>query len=316
MRRRQQLCWSTRVAQRVGGVLCAGGVPPMLGRRLCVCARPPHSHVSLPSTCRPAARAGRPAVAPRVLANRLPPAQVPALPHPAVAGGAAPARTAWRAAAAAGPRAGRAGQHQPRHGPGVLVHRRPGGGWSGSPWLWRGDRMPARALLLRAHPFRPCCPCPATPQLVSAGRVFEVLGWAEEWKQRADPSLVRHLVFGILEVSAPPYSPEFAGSMLRCVPIFAAGWWRGPYCCIVRVCCVALGTRGEPAAWAHALPRPPACSIMLAAGIRRQRLSARDGGIKALLDEFSAACLQARGGPMVQAWSLPCSQWPQGPHTQ
>ena len=52
-------------------------------------------------------------------------------------------------------------------------------------------------------------------QLVSAGRVFEVLRWAEEWKARADPSLVRHLVFGILEVSAPPYSPEFAGSMLR-----------------------------------------------------------------------------------------------------
>lgn len=54
-----------------------------------------------------------------------------------------------------------------------------------------------------------------SPQLVSAGRVFEVLRWAEEWKARADPSLVRHLVFGILEVSAPPYSPEFAGSMLR-----------------------------------------------------------------------------------------------------
>ena len=52
-------------------------------------------------------------------------------------------------------------------------------------------------------------------QLVSAGRVFEVLRWAEEWKARADPSLVRHLVFGMLEVSAPPYSPEFAGSMLR-----------------------------------------------------------------------------------------------------
>lgn len=60
--------------------------------------------------------------------------------------------------------------------------------------------------------------CPHTlcvAQLVSAGRVFEVLRWAEDWKQRADPSLVRHLVFGILEVSAPPYSPDFAGSMLR-----------------------------------------------------------------------------------------------------
>lgn len=57
---------------------------------------------------------------------------------------------------------------------------------------------------------------PARPlQLVSAGRVFEVLRWAEEWKARADPSLVRHLVFGVLEVSAPPYSPDFAASMLR-----------------------------------------------------------------------------------------------------
>ena len=56
---------------------------------------------------------------------------------------------------------------------------------------------------------------PCNVQLVSAGRVFEVLRWAEEWKQRADPSLVRHLVFGILEVAAPPYSPDFAGSMLR-----------------------------------------------------------------------------------------------------
>lgn len=36
------------------------------------------------------------------------------------------------------------------------------------------------------------------------------------------------------------------------------------------------------------------CSIMMAAGIRRQRLSARDWGIKALLDEFSAACAQVR----------------------
>ncbi|PRW60315.1 Negative elongation factor D [Chlorella sorokiniana] len=93
-------------------------------------------------------------------------------------------------------------------------------------------------------------------QLVSAGRVFEVLRWAEEWKARADPSLVRHLVFGILEVSAPPYSPEFAGSMLR---------------------------------------------IMMAAGIRRQRLSARDWGIKALLDEFSAACAQVQFKPPLTA---------------
>jgi len=42
-------------------------------------------------------------------------------------------------------------------------------------------------------------------------------------------------------------------------------------------------------------PAPLMCrSIMMAAGIRRQRLSARDWGIKALLDEFSAACAQVR----------------------
>lgn len=75
--------------------------------------------------------------------------------------------------------------------------------------------LPHALSLVPAHiPFPPL---PPFPQLVSAGRVFEVLRWAEEWKQQADPSLVRHLVFGILEVSAPPYSPEFAGSMLRWV---------------------------------------------------------------------------------------------------
>ena len=74
----------------------------------------------------------------------------------------------------------------------------------------------------------------AAPQLVSAGRVFEVLRWAEEWKQRADPSLVRHLVFGILEVAAPPYSPEFAGSMLRCV---GCCWAAAGRCC--GACCWA-----------------------------------------------------------------------------
>ena len=54
-------------------------------------------------------------------------------------------------------------------------------------------------------------------QLVTEGRVFEVLRWAEEWRGGgADPSLVRHLAFGVMEVAAPPYSPEFAGAMLRC----------------------------------------------------------------------------------------------------
>ena len=34
--------------------------------------------------------------------------------------------------------------------------------------------------------------------------------------------------------------------------------------------------------------------LMMASGIRRQRLSSREAAIKALLDEFAAACAQVR----------------------
>ncbi|GAB4822406.1 hypothetical protein N2152v2_009452 [Parachlorella kessleri] len=78
-------------------------------------------------------------------------------------------------------------------------------------------------------------------------RVLSVMHFAERWKQQADPSLVRHFVFKVLEVAAPPYSTEFAGAMLR---------------------------------------------IMMSAGIRRQRMTSRDWAVKALLDEFAAACTQ------------------------
>lgn len=40
-----------------------------------------------------------------------------------------------------------------------------------------------------------------------------------------------------------------------------------------------------------------ACRIMMSAGIRRQRLSTRDWAVKALLDEFAAACAQVRQRP-------------------
>lgn len=48
--------------------------------------------------------------------------------------------------------------------------------------------------------------------LLAAGRVGEVLRWAEGWAAGgADPSLLRHLVFRVMERAAPPYSAEFAG---------------------------------------------------------------------------------------------------------
>ena len=42
-----------------------------------------------------------------------------------------------------------------------------------------------------------------------------MLAAAERWARGADPSLVRHFVFGALDVAAPPYSPEFAASLIR-----------------------------------------------------------------------------------------------------
>ena len=56
----------------------------------------------------------------------------------------------------------------------------------------------------------------AAVELVVAGRVEYVLEWAEKWaRNAADAALVRHLFFGLLEIAAPPYSPRFAGSMVR-----------------------------------------------------------------------------------------------------
>eukprot|EP00887_Chlorella_sp_A99_P003095 scaffold9.g3095.t1 len=93
--------------------------------------------------------------------------------------------------------------------------------------------------------------------LVAAGRVSEVLRWAEGWAAGgADPSLLRHLAFRILERAAPPYSAEFAGSMVR---------------------------------------------LMVAGGVRRARLGARDWGLRALLREFGAACAAVQFSPPLAA---------------
>ncbi|KAK9822993.1 hypothetical protein WJX81_003185 [Elliptochloris bilobata] len=51
--------------------------------------------------------------------------------------------------------------------------------------------------------------------LLTAGQTGAVLAAAERWARGADPSLVRHFVFGALDVAAPPYSPEFAASLIR-----------------------------------------------------------------------------------------------------
>jgi hypothetical protein len=51
--------------------------------------------------------------------------------------------------------------------------------------------------------------------LVGAGRVEEVLEWAERWARNADASLARGFFFGVLEIASPPYSTHFAASMVR-----------------------------------------------------------------------------------------------------
>ena len=48
-----------------------------------------------------------------------------------------------------------------------------------------------------------------------AGQVMRVMKFAERWASSADPSLVRHLIFTLLGACAPPYSSDFAASLLR-----------------------------------------------------------------------------------------------------
>jgi hypothetical protein len=71
-----------------------------------------------------------------------------------------------------------------------------------------------------------------------------------------------------------------------------------PACLPLKPCCPpAL----PPWAACWVCPPPPFCRLMMASGIRRQRLSSREAAIKALLDEFAAACAQARSCAVVRA---------------
>ena len=51
-----------------------------------------------------------------------------------------------------------------------------------------------------------------------AGQVMRVLKFAERWASSADPSLVRHLIYTLLGACGPPYSSDFAASVIRHAP--------------------------------------------------------------------------------------------------
>jgi len=78
--------------------------------------------------------------------------------------------------------------------------------------------------------------------LLAAGQAGAVLAAAERWARGADPSLVRHFVFGALDVATPPYSAEFAASLIRRAAAFHA-----------RLACICCDTSG---ALAPTLPDP------------------------------------------------------------
>ena len=50
---------------------------------------------------------------------------------------------------------------------------------------------------------------------LQVGQVMRVLKFAERWAASADPSLVRHLIYNLLAACAPPYSSDFAASLVR-----------------------------------------------------------------------------------------------------
>ena len=47
------------------------------------------------------------------------------------------------------------------------------------------------------------------------GQVMRVMKFAERWAASADPSLVRHFIFTLLEACIPPFSSDFASSLIR-----------------------------------------------------------------------------------------------------
>jgi hypothetical protein len=58
--------------------------------------------------------------------------------------------------------------------------------------------------------------------LAREGSVDEVLEWAMHWARNADSGLIRQLLFGLLEIAAPPYSLRFARVAVRLAEIGGA----------------------------------------------------------------------------------------------
>lgn len=87
----------------------------------------------------------------------------------------------------------------------------------------RNKARPASALGFSSEIqllFFPCRrPCAATERdlPLQAGQAQRVLKFAERWAASADPSLVRHFIVTLLASCAPPFSSDFAASLLRCV---------------------------------------------------------------------------------------------------
>ena len=50
--------------------------------------------------------------------------------------------------------------------------------------------------------------------VLQQGEVERVLYRLADWARTADPSLMRHFIFKVLEACAPPYSSEFAAPMI------------------------------------------------------------------------------------------------------
>ena len=53
--------------------------------------------------------------------------------------------------------------------------------------------------------------------LFQVGQVMRVMKFAERWAASADPSLVRHFIFTLLEACIPPFSSDFASSLIRSI---------------------------------------------------------------------------------------------------
>jgi len=63
---------------------------------------------------------------------------------------------------------------------------------------------------------------PQRVRVLQVGQVMRVMKFAERWAASADPSLVRHFILNLLAACAPPYSSDFAASLVRQDPTFAS----------------------------------------------------------------------------------------------